>query len=77
MMFEPASDLAKLYLAYFGRTPDFDGIQCFTGVCGGSIPLPELPRQIDLIETARERHITRYPAPRVFDRHCHRGRKRF
>jgi hypothetical protein len=75
-----AADLTKLYLAYFGRPPAFDGLQFYTSptlpemlaLGSSSIPLSKmLPREIELpayaAGTRRRRHGLS-PAQRVIER---------
>lgn len=59
-----ASDLTKLYLAYFGRPPDFDGVQFYTappeprlpGVGSDSIPLSALSSAIRQLPRGHHLH---------------------
>jgi hypothetical protein len=79
-----ASDLTKLYLAYFGRPPDFDGVRFYTagdiertpivgaGVGSDTIPLSKmLPREVDLPAypvDTRRRRHGLSPAQRLLER---------
>lgn len=72
-----AADLTKLYLAYFGRPPDFDGVQFYVGPADAHLPgvgsdsipvsaviapVPHPPRAHRLVEHWRHRRKRGAPA---------------